>query len=71
MSVDVPRYLQRLQLDAPPPLTLAGLTLLQQRHNALLPFETLTSLLRDAVAIDLDSVQHKLGKYGIRTARVN
>lgn len=60
MPIDVPRYLQRLQLDAPPPLTLAGLTLLQQRHNALLPFETLTSLLRDAVAIDLDSVQHKL-----------
>ncbi|WMR43838.1 arylamine N-acetyltransferase, partial [Stenotrophomonas maltophilia] len=29
--LDVPRYLQRLQLDAPPPRTLAGLTLLQQR----------------------------------------
>jgi arylamine N-acetyltransferase len=55
-----PRYLQRLQLDAPPPLTLAGLTLLQQRHNALLPFETLSCLLRDAVPIDLDSVQRKL-----------
>jgi len=25
-TLDVPRYLQRLQLDAPPPLTLAGLT---------------------------------------------
>ncbi len=55
-----PRYLQRLQLDAPPPRTLAGLTLLQQRHNALLPFETLSCLLRDAVPIDLDSVQRKL-----------
>ena len=55
-----PRYLQRLELDAPPPLTLAGLTLLQQRHNALLPFETLSCLLRDAVPIDLDSVQRKL-----------
>ena len=59
-TLDVPRYLQRLQLDAPPPLTLAGLTLLQQRHNALLPFETLSCLLRDAVPIDLDSVQRKL-----------
>lgn len=58
--LDVPRYLQRLQLDAPPPRTLAGLTLLQQRHNALLPFETLSCLLRDAVPIDLDSVQRKL-----------
>lgn len=27
-TLDVPRYLQRLKLDAPPPLTLAGLTLL-------------------------------------------
>ena len=59
-TLDVPRYLQRLQLDAPPPRTLAGLTLLQQRHNALLPFETLSCLLRDAVPIDLDSVQRKL-----------
>ncbi|WP_416056403.1 arylamine N-acetyltransferase family protein [Stenotrophomonas maltophilia] len=58
--LDIPRYLQRLQLDAAPPTTLEGLTLLQQRHNALLPFETITSLLRDAVQIDLDSVQHKL-----------
>ncbi len=47
-------------MDAPPPRTLAGLTLLQQRHNALLPFETLSCLLRDAVPIDLDSVQRKL-----------
>ncbi|MBH1748548.1 arylamine N-acetyltransferase [Stenotrophomonas maltophilia] len=59
-TLDVPRYLQRLQLDAPPPLKLAGLPLLQQRHNALLPFETLSCLLRDAVPIDLDSVQRKL-----------
>jgi len=58
--LDIDRYLQRLQLDAPPPATVAGLTLLQQRHNALLPFETLTCLLRDAVPIDLDSVQRKL-----------
>ncbi len=59
-TLDIPRYLQRLQLDAPPPRTLVGLTLLQQRHNALLPFETLSCLLRDAVPIDLDSVQRKL-----------
>lgn len=60
MPIDVPRYLQRLQLDAPPAPTLDGLRRLQQRHNAVLPFETLTCLLRDAVPIDLDSVQHKL-----------
>lgn len=59
-TLDIPRYLQRLQLQAAPPATLAGLTLLQQRHNAHVPFETLTCLLRDAVPIDLDSVQRKL-----------
>lgn len=59
-TLDIPRYLQRLQLEAAPAATLAGLTLLQQRHNALLPFETLSCLLRDPVPIDLDSVQHKL-----------
>lgn len=58
--LDVSRYLQQLQLAAPPPVSLAGLTVLQQQHNALLPFETLTCLLRDPVPIDLDSVQHKL-----------
>ena len=38
----------------------ATLALLQERHNATFPFETLTTLLRDAVAIDLPSVAHKL-----------
>ncbi|WMJ70691.1 arylamine N-acetyltransferase [Stenotrophomonas sp. 24(2023)] len=59
-TLDVPRYLHRLQLQTAPAVSLSGLTLLQQRHNALLPFETVTSLLRDAVPIDLDSVQRKL-----------
>ncbi|MBK0026604.1 arylamine N-acetyltransferase [Stenotrophomonas sp. S48] len=59
-TLDVPRYLQRLQLSAAPSATLAGLAELQQRHNAHVPFETLTCLLRDAVPIDLDSVQRKL-----------
>jgi N-hydroxyarylamine O-acetyltransferase len=53
-------YLARLGLAAPPPPTLTTLALLQARHNATFPFETLTTLLRDAVAIDLPSVQHKL-----------
>ena len=43
---------------------LATLALLQERHNATFPFETLTTLLRDAVAIDLPSVAHKLLREG-------
>lgn len=54
------QYLSRLGLAAAPAPTLATLALLQQRHNATFPFETLTTLLREAVAIDLPSVQHKL-----------
>lgn len=57
-------YLARLGLDAAPAPTLETLALLQARHNATFPFETLTTLLRDAVAIDLPSVQHKLLQQG-------
>ncbi|MGK9700356.1 arylamine N-acetyltransferase, partial [Salmonella enterica subsp. enterica] len=57
---DLHAYLQRLGEPTPPPPTLATLARLQQRHNATFPFETLTCLLRDAVAIDLPSVAHKL-----------
>lgn len=57
-------YLARLGVAAPPPPTLATLALLQERHNATFPFETLTTLLRDAVAIDLPSVAHKLLREG-------
>ncbi|MCF7750528.1 arylamine N-acetyltransferase [Bacillus subtilis subsp. subtilis] len=57
-------YLARLGLSAAPAPSLAALALLQQRHNATFPFETLTTLLRDAVAIDLPSVQHKLLREG-------
>lgn len=53
-------YLQRLGTALPLPPTLATLALLQRQHNATIPFETLTTLLRDAVAIDLPSVQHKV-----------
>lgn len=57
-------YLSRLGMDGMPTPTLATLAQLQARHNACFPFETLTTLLRDAVAIDLPSVQHKLLQEG-------
>ncbi|MEG2804965.1 arylamine N-acetyltransferase [Stenotrophomonas sp.] len=57
-------YLARLGLHTQPAPGLATLALLQARHNAIFPFETLSTLLRDAVAIDLPSVQHKLLREG-------
>lgn len=39
--VDVDRYLSRIGLDAAPPVSLAGLTLLQQAHMTAVPFENL------------------------------
>ncbi|MCW4455788.1 arylamine N-acetyltransferase [Flavobacterium sp. MXW15] len=53
-------YLHRLGYDRPPPPTLATLRELQQRHTATFPFETISSLLRLPVPIDLPTVQHKL-----------
>ncbi|MEL1263176.1 arylamine N-acetyltransferase [Pseudoxanthomonas putridarboris] len=53
-------YLHRLGYDQAPPPTLATLRELQQRHTAVFPFETLSTLLRLPVPMDLPAVQHKL-----------
>lgn len=57
---ELPRYLQRLGYDAPPPPTLATLAELQRRHTEQFAFETLANLTRAPVALDLDSLQRKL-----------
>ncbi|UZW61206.1 arylamine N-acetyltransferase family protein [Lysobacter enzymogenes] len=57
---DLPRYLQRLGFDAPPPPTLATLAALQQRHSVQFVFETVANLTRAPIALDLDSLQRKL-----------
>ena len=59
-TLDIDRYLQRIGAGRPPAPTLAALADLQRRHNAAIPFETIDTLLRRPVAIDLDSVQRKL-----------
>lgn len=53
-------YLQRLGYDQAPPPTLATLRELQQRHTATFPFETISTLLRLPVPVDLPAVQRKL-----------
>lgn len=59
-TLDTALYLRRLDLPTPAAPTLDALTRLQTRHNAVVPFETLASLMREPVAIDLPSVQRKV-----------
>ena len=53
-------YLQRLGYDAPPPPTLQTLRDLQLRHVYTFAFESLSTLLRLPVPIDLPSVEQKV-----------
>ncbi|TYT26148.1 arylamine N-acetyltransferase [Luteimonas viscosa] len=53
-------YLARLGFDAPPPPTLDTLRQLQLRHTAAFPFETIATLLRQPVPVDLPSLERKL-----------
>ena len=57
---DVALYLRRLGHDQPPAPTLSTLRALQARHTAAFPFETLSTLLRLPVPLDLPSIERKL-----------
>ena len=57
---DVALYLRRLGHDQPPAPTLSTLRALQARHTAAFPFETLSTLLRLPVPVDLPSIERKL-----------
>ncbi|WP_347905191.1 arylamine N-acetyltransferase [Pseudomonas purpurea] len=57
---NVDLYLQRLGFDSPPPPTLESLRELQSRHTCVFPFETLSTMLRLPVPIDLASVERKI-----------
>ncbi|MDB6446094.1 N-hydroxyarylamine O-acetyltransferase [Pseudomonas sp. NFACC32-1] len=61
---DTGRYLHRLGFDAPPVPTLETLRQLQWRHTAEFPFETLSTLLRQPVHIDLESIERKVFEQG-------
>ncbi|WP_434604488.1 arylamine N-acetyltransferase family protein [Pseudomonas sp. R1-7] len=61
---DPGRYLRRLGFDTAPPPTLDTLRQLQWRHTAEFPFETLSTLLRQPVPIDLESVERKVFEQG-------
>ena len=57
---DITTYLQRLGYRSAPPPTLDSLRELQRRHTGEFPFETLATLLRMPVPIDLASLERKL-----------
>ncbi|WP_213604481.1 arylamine N-acetyltransferase family protein [Pseudoxanthomonas japonensis] len=57
---DIGLYLQRLGYDRSPPPTLETLRELQRRHTAEFPFETLSTLMRLPVSMDLHAIEHKL-----------
>ncbi|MGE7959743.1 arylamine N-acetyltransferase family protein [Pseudomonas sp. NPDC089530] len=57
-------YLHRLGYDSPPPPTLATLRELQLRHTSTFAFESLSTLLRVPVPIDLASVEYKVLQEG-------
>jgi N-hydroxyarylamine O-acetyltransferase len=61
---DIGIYLARLGFASPPPPTLATLRELQRRHTEAFPFETLATLLREPVPLDLPSVARKLLRDG-------
>ncbi|MGU3307687.1 arylamine N-acetyltransferase family protein [Pseudomonas sp. M5A4_2d] len=53
-------YLQRLGYDSPPTPTLQTLQALQLRHVCTFAFESLSTLLRSPVLIDLPSIEQKV-----------
>ncbi|WP_374413364.1 arylamine N-acetyltransferase [Novosphingobium colocasiae] len=59
-SFDLARYLARIGLDAPPPLTAAGLSRLQAAHRLAIGFENLDIPLGRGIAIDSAAVFDKL-----------
>jgi N-hydroxyarylamine O-acetyltransferase len=61
---DPARYLARLGFDTSPPPTLDSLRTLQLRHTSAFAFETIASLLRQPVPVDLPALERKLLQQG-------
>lgn len=61
---DLEGYLRRLGFAAPPPPTLPTLRELQARHTAAFAFETLSTMLRAPVPVDLASLERKILREG-------
>jgi N-hydroxyarylamine O-acetyltransferase len=60
VEFDLPAYLARIGLEAPPQPTAEGLAQLQRAHRLSIPFENLDVILGRAIAIDSASVFAKL-----------
>ena len=57
---DLPAYLRRVGLDAPPSPTLEGLFSLHRAHAGAIPFENFDILLGRPIRLDLPSLERKL-----------
>lgn len=57
---DLPAYLRRIGLGAPPPATAEGLAALHRAHAGAVPFENLDILLGREIRLDLPSLEAKL-----------
>ncbi len=60
LAFDLPAYLRRIGLDAPPQPTLAGVGALVFAHATHIPFENLDAFLGRGVDLALAAVAHKL-----------
>lgn len=54
------RYLDRIRLAGPVPLTLAGLTEVQQAHRLAVNFENLDLMMGRPVSLDLEHLYDKI-----------
>lgn len=57
---DLPAYLRRIGLGAPPPANAEGLAALHRAHAGAIPFENLDILLGREIRLDLPSLEAKL-----------
>ena len=60
ISIHCENYLQRLGFNSQPSPTLENLCLLQERHTAAFPFQTLSTVMHLPVSLDWRDMEHKI-----------
>lgn len=58
--ITIENYLEQLGFASPPEPTLGNFALLQQRHTAVFPFQTLTTLMKQPVSLDWADLEQKI-----------
>ena len=60
ISIHCENYLQQLGFNSLPSPTLENLRLLQERHTAAFPFQTLSTVMHQPVSLDWRDMEHKI-----------